>query len=63
MKLKQGIGRLIRSDEDVGICILTDSRLISKNYGKDILESLPAESNITSDNNVIINKAETFLNV
>ena len=63
LKLKQGIGRLIRSDEDVGICILTDSRLISKNYGKDILESLPAESNITSDNNVIINKAETFLNV
>ena len=63
LKLKQGIGRLIRSDEDLGICVLTDSRLINKRYGKDIVESLPSKVNVTSDNSIIINKAETFLNI
>ena len=62
LKLKQGIGRLIRTDEDNGICILTDPRLVSKKYGNIILENLPSETIITTDKNLIIRKAETFLN-
>ncbi|MEJ5273076.1 MAG: ATP-dependent DNA helicase, partial [Spirochaetota bacterium] len=41
IKLKQGFGRLIRSEEEKGICILLDDRIISKNYGPIILNSLP----------------------
>lgn len=41
IKLKQGFGRLIRSESEKGICILLDDRVISKNYGKLILNSLP----------------------
>ena len=63
LKLKQGIGRLIRSDEDLGVCIITDPRLVNKKYGKDIIDSLPSEAHITSDDNLIVNKAETFLKV
>ena len=63
LKLKQGIGRLIRSDEDLGVCIITDPRLVNKKYGKNIIESLPSETHITSDDSLIINKAETFLKV
>lgn len=40
LKLKQGIGRLIRSEEDKGNILILDSRLINKSYGKVILNSL-----------------------
>lgn len=39
--LKQGIGRLIRGDDDKGVLMLCDPRLLSKPYGKVFLNSLP----------------------
>ncbi|MGN7918804.1 ATP-dependent DNA helicase [Lysobacter antibioticus] len=39
--LKQGAGRLIRSETDRGVLVLCDPRLISKSYGKTFLDSLP----------------------
>ena len=39
--LKQGAGRLIRSEADRGVLVLCDPRLVSKSYGKVFLESLP----------------------
>jgi Rad3-related DNA helicase/REP element-mobilizing transposase RayT len=42
IKLKQGVGRLIRSKTDKGIIVLLDSRVKTKRYGKIFLESLPA---------------------
>jgi ATP-dependent DNA helicase DinG len=41
IKLKQGIGRLIRSKMDKGIIVILDSRVKTKRYGKIFLESLP----------------------
>lgn len=41
IKLKQGFGRLIRSEDEKGICILLDDRIITKKYGENILKSLP----------------------
>ncbi len=46
--LKQGIGRLIRSSSDRGVIALLDSRLKTKGYGKDFLNSLP-RCKITSE--------------
>lgn len=46
--LKQGIGRLIRSKTDTGVIALLDSRLRTKGYGKDFLNSLP-KTKITTD--------------
>ncbi len=46
--LKQGIGRLIRSSNDRGVIALLDSRLRTKGYGKDFLNSLP-RCKITSE--------------
>ena len=34
LKLKQGMGRLIRRQNDAGICILSDPRILNKRYGK-----------------------------
>jgi len=39
--LRQGVGRLIRSETDRGVLMLCDPRLRSKAYGKIFLESLP----------------------
>jgi ATP-dependent DNA helicase DinG len=39
--LKQGVGRLIRSESDRGVLVLCDPRLTGKSYGKTFLDSLP----------------------
>ena len=41
IKFKQGFGRLIRSREDRGGVLILDSRVLSKNYGRIFLRSLP----------------------
>ncbi|MCD9185446.1 MAG: DEAD/DEAH box helicase [Pyrinomonadaceae bacterium] len=40
--LKQGIGRLIRSKTDKGVIALLDTRLRTKSYGRDFINSLPS---------------------
>ncbi|MBV1776880.1 ATP-dependent DNA helicase [Burkholderiaceae bacterium DAT-1] len=39
--LKQGAGRLIRDEQDRGVLMIADPRLIDKPYGKRIWQSLP----------------------
>ena len=41
LKLKQGFGRLIRTQTDTGLVVILDPRVRSKPYGKVFLESLP----------------------
>lgn len=41
MRLKQGMGRLIRTNTDRGIVSILDPRLTTKTYGKQLLECLP----------------------
>ncbi len=39
--LKQGAGRLIRSERDRGVLVLCDPRLLGKSYGRIFMDSLP----------------------
>ncbi|WP_298434076.1 helicase C-terminal domain-containing protein [Geobacter sp.] len=41
IKFKQGFGRLIRSREDRGAVLILDSRVLTRNYGRFFLRSLP----------------------
>ena len=41
LRLKQGVGRLIRSRDDSGIITILDSRILRKNYGSTFIRSLP----------------------
>ncbi len=41
LKLRQGVGRLLRSRHDRGIITILDSRVIRKRYGRVFLQSLP----------------------
>jgi ATP-dependent DNA helicase DinG len=41
LKLRQGVGRLIRSKADSGIVVLLDPRVLQKGYGRAFLNALP----------------------
>lgn len=41
LRFRQGFGRLIRTQNDRGVVVILDKRLITKKYGQMFLESLP----------------------
>jgi ATP-dependent DNA helicase DinG len=44
LALKQGVGRLIRSEEDFGVVVICDPRVAGRAYGRMFLSALPAMS-------------------
>jgi ATP-dependent DNA helicase DinG len=41
LALKQGVGRLIRSEDDYGAVVICDPRMVAKSYGRAFLAALP----------------------
>ena len=41
LKLRQGVGRLIRSKKDEGICAILDNRVLTKPYGRAFMKAMP----------------------
>ncbi len=41
LMLKQGAGRLIRDEDDYGVLMICDPRLVSRGYGRRFLDALP----------------------
>jgi len=41
LKLRQGVGRLIRTKTDRGIIVILDNRIVTKPYGRAFLQALP----------------------
>ena len=41
LRLKQGVGRLIRTATDRGVIVLDDVRVVTKHYGRNVLDALP----------------------
>ena len=54
--LKQGVGRLIRDEKDKGVLVICDNRLVTRDYGRIFLASLPKMSRTRC-----LNKASKFL--
>ncbi|MCL2680136.1 MAG: exonuclease domain-containing protein [Coriobacteriia bacterium] len=48
LELKQAVGRLVRTSTDSGVVILADSRVLSKNYGRRVLDALPVPAEALS---------------
>ena len=48
MRLRQGIGRLLRTEDDHGVAVVLDPRLQTRRYGKTILSSLPTDLPVNS---------------
>ena len=47
--LKQGAGRLIRRETDLGVLVIGDNRLTSMGYGKRLLKALPPMQRVSSE--------------
>ena len=41
IKLRQGVGRLIRSSRDRGMVVILDNRVVTRRYGRAFLAALP----------------------
>jgi ATP-dependent DNA helicase DinG len=41
LKLRQGVGRLIRTKSDHGIIVILDNRILTRPYGRAFLQALP----------------------
>ena len=61
LNLKQGVGRLIRGEQDYGVVAIMDPRVTSKAYGKSFIKSLPAMT-ITQHEHEAVNFLETIKN-
>jgi len=57
LRLKQGLGRLLRTREDRGVMAILDTRLYTKGYGKMVLDALPPARRTAS-----IRDVERFFN-
>ena len=49
LRLKQGFGRLIRSAADRGVVVLSDPRVLTKAYGRHMLNGLPPARRIKGE--------------
>jgi len=60
IRLRQGIGRLIRSTEDRGVVLLLDQRLIKTRYGDYFTKSFPIKPFICNHENLLQNKLKEW---
>jgi ATP-dependent DNA helicase DinG len=44
VRFKQGVGRLIRSENDRGVVVVLDTRLINRQYGEVFKNSIPIKN-------------------
>lgn len=61
LKLKQGVGRLLRHSNDRGGIFILDSRIIKKRYGRYIVDSLPPGRKEITDSARLLERYEDFL--
>lgn len=47
LRLKQGFGRLIRTATDRGVVVISDPRIVTKRYGRGLLDALPPARRVT----------------
>ena len=51
--LKQGVGRLIRSETDKGVLVIGDMRLLTRNYGAAFLKAMPKALIVRDEEKVV----------
>ncbi len=60
LRLRQGLGRLIRRGDDRGVVVLLDSRLYTKSYGATFLSALPTAPRVCRDPTDLVDRAVAF---
>ncbi len=60
LRLKQGFGRLIRTSSDRGVVVIGDSRVVTKRYGRGLLEALPEARQVIGRWSVVLDTVREF---
>ena len=61
IKFRQGFGRLIRTKRDSGVVVITDPRIVTKNYGATFRRSIPAAVHTVTDKNELVSRVSEIL--
>ena len=61
IRFRQGFGRLIRTRADRGVVIVTDPRLVTKNYGASFRRSIPASVHTVFDLSDLTSRVGEFM--
>ena len=61
IRFRQGFGRLIRTKSDRGVVIVTDPRIVTKNYGAVFRKSIPATVHTVSGESELLERVRDFL--
>lgn len=61
IRFKQGVGRLIRTEQDKGTVIVLDKRIVSKRYGQHILRSIPLTNQFKGETDLVVEKVRNWL--
>ena len=60
IKFRQGFGRLVRTKRDRGVVVVTDRRIVAKNYGAIFRKSIAAAVHAVSDEGELLGRVAGF---
>jgi ATP-dependent DNA helicase DinG len=60
LRLKQGFGRLIRTATDRGVVVIGDPRIVTKRYGRGLLDALPPAARAIGRWDSIVERVREF---
>jgi len=60
IRFRQGFGRLVRTKSDRGVVVVTDPRLVTKNYGATFRKSIPASVHTVTDLTDLLQRVADF---
>jgi ATP-dependent DNA helicase DinG len=60
LRLKQGFGRLVRTAADRGVVVIADPRVVTKNYGRGLIEGLPPARRIVGKWSALVSQVRDF---
>jgi ATP-dependent DNA helicase DinG len=63
LRLKQGFGRLIRTGTDRGVVVIADPRIVTKRYGRGLLDALPPAARAIGRWSAIVERVREFYGV
>ncbi len=60
LRLKQGFGRLVRTGTDRGVVVIADPRVVTKNYGRGLIEGLPPARRLVNKWSALLPDVRSF---
>lgn len=63
IRFRQGFGRLIRTKSDRGVVVVTDPRIVTKNYGASFRRALPTSVHTVTEVGELLERVGSFMEI